>query len=56
MKKLLSIIKKNSYTISFSDKSGNWTGGHKRGGYIIIKGNGWEKEFCTISEALIYLK
>lgn len=55
MKKIEIMAAKKRYKLSFTDKSGNWIGGYKRGGYIIIVGNGFRKECSSISEAIEFL-
>lgn len=56
MKKVHSLAAKKHYTLSFSDKSGNWTGGHHRGGHITIHFPGGKKECSTVKEAIDFLK
>ena len=56
MKKLMKLIIDNDFKISFTDKSGNWKGGHKRGGYIILTKNGRSAEYNTISGAISHFE
>lgn len=55
MKKLEKLAAKKGYTLSFSDRSGNWIGGHRRGCFIKIKGRGFEKEVTSIRDAVEFL-
>lgn len=55
MKRIIEITKIKGYTLAFRDKSGNWIGGYRKGGYIIIRGPGFDKAFYSLKDVRNFL-